>query len=379
MRMSRKAAAIGMMVLIPFMILCARLFFFYCTTVTEVPSPAPEIQEERLPPPVKHRSLEVNIGRHVQKINLLEVDIRPGEAEVVPVLSFDRVFGFETLSSMASRKNAYAMTNGGFYYEYGQPSGMVVIDGELISRSSGKYPVFIVEDGRASFQVIEDELWVSCNESKLPLDGINVQGKPGQAILYTSAYGQSNRLEGENISVAIEDGKVKGVQLAQAETKIPKNGMLISFFPPYTYGVEKLPLKSGDRVEIGYIPSLGPSAQAYECGSWIVRDGEVVIGDKDNWVGVLTNRDPRTAIGIKKDGSVLLITVDGRQPGYSAGVTAKELGAFLLELGVENAAMLDGGASTEMIIEGKIINRPSHKGEERSLAGGLMIRYQKKE
>jgi len=40
----------------------------------------------------------------------------------------------------------------------------------------------------------------------------------------------------------------------------------------------------------------------------------VVAVDRDDWVGLLTNRDPRTAIGVKHDGKVVLVTVDGRQP-----------------------------------------------------------------
>jgi exopolysaccharide biosynthesis protein len=94
---------------------------------------------------------------------------------------------------------------------------------------------------------------------------------------------------------------------------------------------------------------------------------------KDQWVGILTNRDPRTAVGIKEDGKILLVTVDGRQPGYSYGLTAEELAELLIELGAKDAAMLDGGASTQMIIEGKTINRPSFRGEGRPLAGGLIV------
>jgi exopolysaccharide biosynthesis protein len=68
------------------------------------------------------------------------------------------------------------------------------------------------------------------------------------------------------------------------------------------------------------------------------------------------------------------MTVDGRQPGYSVGVSAKELADFLIGYGVKDAAMLDGGASTEMILKGKVINKPSFKGEERPLGGALLVR-----
>ena len=90
-------------------------------------------------------------------------------------------------------------------------------------------------------------------------------------------------------------------------------------------------------------------------------------------MGVLTNRDPRTAIGIREDGTVIQLTVDGRQPGYSAGFTGRELAENLIVCGAVDAAMLDGGASTAMLFEGELVNRPSHKGQEREIAGAILV------
>jgi exopolysaccharide biosynthesis protein len=87
----------------------------------------------------------------------------------------------------------------------------------------------------------------------------------------------------------------------------------------------------------------------------------------------MTNHDPRTIVGIKNDGNVVFITIDGRQPGFSIGMTGKELGAFILSYGINNAAMLDGGASTEMIVQGKIVNRLSAGGQERPVGGGIVV------
>ncbi|GAE87248.1 hypothetical protein JCM21531_602 [Acetivibrio straminisolvens JCM 21531] len=86
---------------------------------------------------------------------------------------------------------------------------------------------------------------------------------------------------------------------------------------------------------------------------------------------MLTNRDPRTAIGVRYDGKVLLITVDGRQPGYSLGLSSRELAGYLVSLGVKDAAMLDGGASTQMVIENETVNRLPAR--ERMLGGGIVV------
>jgi len=76
-------------------------------------------------------------------------------------------------------------------------------------------------------------------------------------------------------------------------------------------------------------------------------------------------RHPRTAAGIDRDGTVLmLVVVDGRQPGYSEGMSERELAELMLELGCSDALNLDGGGSTVMIlgnaaVKQRIANRPS--------------------
>jgi len=323
--------------------------------------------------PVRHRHIIEEIKGQRQEINILEIDLADGRAEVFPILSHDKVFGFEKLSAMVSRKRAYAAVNGGFFHKYGEPSGMVVIDGEIITKSTGRYPVFIADGGKAYLKEISMNLRLE-GTATIGVDAINVPGNPGQAVVYTPAYGDTNRVEGETLTAVIEDGTVSVIGLYSQEVKIPDGGMLLTFLPPFTYPPANLPLKVGDRVKISSDLNLSGSAQAYECGSWIVRNGETVIGKQDEWVGVMTNWDPRTAIGRKDEDTVVLFTVDGRQPGYSAGLTGAELADVLLKYGVKDAAMLDGGASTEMIIEGKIANRPSFKGQERPLGGAIAVR-----
>ena len=68
---------------------------------------------------------------------------------------------------------------------------------------------------------------------------------------------------------------------------------------------------------------------------------------------------PRTAIGQRKDGTVVFVIVDGRQPGYSMGVTMKQLQQIMVDEGCYNAANLDGGSSTVLSYNNEIINQPS--------------------
>lgn len=85
-----------------------------------------------------------------------------------------------------------------------------------------------------------------------------------------------------------------------------------------------------------------------------------------------TSLQPRTAIGQKKDGTVLLLTIDGRQ-SKSAGANYTDIMNVLLQYGAYNAANLDGGSSTTMNYIGKTINSPCDINGERSIATAYLV------
>ncbi len=97
--------------------------------------------------------------------------------------------------------------------------------------------------------------------------------------------------------------------------------------------------------------------------------------------GGMADRHPRSAVGVTRDGRyLLLMTVDGRQPGYSEGASTAETAAWLHALGAYNALNLDGGGSTALVIEGadgqpELLNRPSGPppGVERRVANHLCV------
>ena len=89
----------------------------------------------------------------------------------------------------------------------------------------------------------------------------------------------------------------------------------------------------------------------------------------------LSLRDPRTAIGQRADGRIIFVAVDGRQPGYSTGVTNFEMAQTMVRLGAVTASALDSGGSTTMAFDGKVLNRPSDPGGERAVADGLFVFY----
>ena len=103
-------------------------------------------------------------------------------------------------------------------------------------------------------------------------------------------------------------------------------------------------------------------------------DGRIEItGEEERFqADILVGRAPRTAIGITGDQKLLLVTVNGRQPNISVGMTLHELGNLLLELGALQAMNLDGGGSTTMVIRNLVLNLPSD-GKERPVGNSIVV------
>ena len=105
-------------------------------------------------------------------------------------------------------------------------------------------------------------------------------------------------------------------------------------------------------------------------GATLVKNGEIVVANGGT-------RASRTAIGIKADGSVVMMVLDGRQEPFSCGGTMAEIAVIMKEAGCVHAVNLDGGGSTTYMSkpEGsdtiKVVNRPSD-GYARSVAASLV-------
>ncbi|MCI8869223.1 MAG: SH3 domain-containing protein [Lawsonibacter sp.] len=121
---------------------------------------------------------------------------------------------------------------------------------------------------------------------------------------------------------------------------------------------------------------LSEALWACGVGDVMVRDG--ALTDTSDWVYVKDGRDPRSALGVRADGSVLLYTVDGRRSGYSAGLSQEDLARELLDQGCQWAVNLDGGGSTAMSVwvpgqaAPAVVNRPSD-GRPRGCASYLLL------
>ncbi|QEC73089.1 phosphodiester glycosidase family protein [Arachidicoccus ginsenosidivorans] len=126
-------------------------------------------------------------------------------------------------------------------------------------------------------------------------------------------------------------------------------------------------LKSG-RIIMGdsllFIKKASKLTEALGARPLLLKDGKLLAQDSSSLSKV---HHPRTAFGLSGKQTVYLVTVDGRQPEFSNGISLTDLGILMRFLGAENAVNLDGGGSTTMIVKQpgtdqyKVRNSPSGK------------------
>jgi hypothetical protein len=317
----------------------------------------------------------------------------PARADLRAALANDMVVDTETVGSIAARHGAVAAVNAGFFLPNGDPSGLYKLDGRLISDTrrprgavgilrSGAGPELIF--GRVSATVTLRILRRARVDARVTIAGVDTTRLLGRPMVFTPAYAPDTGTAAGGAEWVVDGTppRVIGAVRTQGRTPIPKDGWVLS------YGGPRPPqplasLRSGTRVELEprYAPSDGPPERwerAHDIvggAGLLVRDGEPVT----DWSvealagSFVAMRHPRTMIGVRPDGSIWLVTVDGRQPQLSAGMTLEELRDLAGRLRLRDALNLDGGGSTTMWAGGEVLNSPSDAAGPRKVSDALLV------
>ncbi len=222
------------------------------------------------------------------------------------------------------------------------------------------------------------------------VDFFNVpHGAANGLHLYNRHYSSSTKTSGTCAEVVIEcddiqlkvndtiKGTVKQVNTATNNTPITDNTVVLStVYGSATYNYLSA-LKVGSEIEISVEDVGGADLEnADECiGIYysLVENGRNVTSG--------TAANPRTALGIKEDGSIMLFELDGRQASVSKGLGLYDLADAMIELGCETAVNLDGGGSSVIYVRqpGKdadaVIQSSPSSGSERKVANGILLVY----
>jgi hypothetical protein len=344
------------------------------------------------PPPLEIQEIQNDLS-HPEgpwKIHVLEVD--PKKIEVRVAHAYDAAIGLETTAALALRRGALAAINGGYFYMNGllagDSRGALQIGGRLLSEPDrGRASVgFYDRDGivRSVFGRLSFRGEVRLTNGKaVPLDGLNRHREPSEIVLYTPEFHRTTLTSSEGAEVLIRNGLITEIREGTGSSVIPPSGVVVSIGSERVQGV--LPrMRSGASVSVQteLLPLLPDPEGDWRRAKFIVSGGPLLLWkgrrleepEKESVSRVFfLARHPRTAVGVRADGTLLFVTVDGRQPEESVGMSIPELTDLMLELGCVSAINLDGGGSTTMVVDGRIVNHPSSSGGARRNADAILL------
>ena len=151
---------------------------------------------------------------------------------------------------------------------------------------------------------------------------------------------------------------------------MPTGNVIVDGVVRYAGGGSTVGMDANGVLHVGEFTS----ARCRELGlQWAVSYGPTLIVDGEIR-GRLDNnlQEPRTAVGQREDGTVILLNIQGRQVS-ALGVTCRELAQILYSYGCVNAGNLDGGASADMYYRGEYVNICNTSGGPRPLPTAVLV------
>ncbi len=223
-----------------------------------------------------------------------------------------------------------------------------------------------------------------------PLNGMNQLPTKGQVVVFTPAWGPTTPVVANSSEVVLEpfpatapNTDLAGTVTAFASgggTPIPADGAVLMSVGSIS---AKLPTVQADcpvgsSVTLRFIlPTDWQSiVDAIGGGPVLVKSGKPVFRAGENFISdQLTERDARAAVGQLADGRVILVAVDGDQPGYSAGMTTYELAQEMVRLGAVTAGAVAFGGGVTAAFDGQLLSKPSTAGNAQAVREALLVQY----
>lgn len=336
-------------------------------------------------------------------IHVAKIDRTQTQIDLRSTLARDKVEGLSTLVQQvkavpASAGQPVAAVNGDFYVVdaknpyVGDPRGLQILDGELVSAPTDQASFWIDASGQAQATNVLSQLSVTWPDGSSTPIGLNEERRDGAAVLFTPRHGASTRTQGGR-ELILEStgsgpwlplqagrtftGRVREVR-SEGNTLLEGGVMVLSISPSLlNHATISAHAAAGATLKLSTatIPDLGGVKMAISGGYVLVREGqkqEIQTPQSEAYkFRSVRERHPRSAIGASRT-HFFLVEVDGRQPVLSVGMTLDELGDHMKKLGCDLALNLDGGASATFWYQGKVRNSPS-SGADRPIANGVVV------
>lgn len=345
------------------------------------------VYTNRVAPGVIHHHITRSEGPW--NIHVLELDLRDQRIQLTSARALDSVKGRETTSSMLRRlENNDVRVLGGvnadfFNMRTGENDLSQIINGEIIYavQRPRRAQFAISNSGKPLIDLFVFNGKIIYRDTAMAIHAVNNVRDSSSTVLlthYARGYTTTNAEVAQKITFVQSRRDtmimVAGDIVAGTDTvDIPKGEFLLR-----SSRERRFVFSNGDTVRIllQFMPEKEPLHTLVGGLPRIVVEGRN-FASSDSLTGLsprfVDARHPRTGVGFSRDSTMLyLVTVDGRQPS-SAGMSLSEFADEMIRLGCYHALNLDGGGSTTMVVNGRVVNSPSDPEGERPVANALVV------
>lgn len=347
---------------------------------------------------IEHAEVTREISGKPVNINLLRLDLTKVRLDIRHAM--DAAIGTEKTSSIATRHGAFAAINAGFFrldtsIFAGDAAGVLTIDGRRISESTNNRVALFISNPTGStgtyIAPLETRDQIQIRKWDLIISGINRERKEDELVMFTSEFHRTTLTDNTGLEIVVRKDKITEVRDRAGSSVIPADGYVLSatgsFREKLLYGSKKgtkvykivtLVISNGGHFLTAanrkIISAHSEAEDIVAGGPQLIRYGKINITweEEKQSKAFVETRHPRTAVAKLGDGKFLMITVDGRSEA-SGGIGLQDLAEYLLSLGATDAMNLDGGGSTTMFLDGKVVNKPSDKEGERRVSDAILV------
>ena len=295
-------------------------------------------------------------------------------------------------TDIARRLNTRVAINGTFFTSAGEPSYALAVDGR-VQKAPGGIPA-----ARGTVLALDptnpDASFYDTPAFEMSLDGTTVNsvnsGLPvaGEISMFTREYNRTIDVSASYCRAMLDttgaissniDGDITQAYdvaaVSCSTSPIPDSGADIAVALEGSPEGDFIEGLAGRQVTFAWTAHPNANGTTVVIGGNVrlVVDGTVATDVTMNSGPFFNERAPRTAVCTTANATLLLVTVDGRQSGYSVGWTPRELADYLISIGCRDALNLDGGGSTAMAVDGMLANRPSDASGQRSVGSALFV------
>lgn len=239
----------------------------------------------------------------------------------------------------------------------------------------GGQPVLVVNTSFFSFQTNRNLNLVLNRKKILAYNSHTIKGRGKDSLLYHHPFGSAlgiHRNRTADIAWTFTDSSRKHVYALQLPVTAPMDSFS-AFTKQRADEYSTIVTHSSKRRQL----RKWRMKTAVGGGPVLIQQGKIHITNNEEMKfsgKAIHDAHPRTGIGYTKDGKLIILVVEGRNPGIAEGSTLTELAQLFKELGCEEALNLDGGGSSSLLINGKETIQPSDKGGQRAIPAVFVIK-----